>query len=320
MIIRSACGYAPFSLAPVVVPKSTTSLSSSSSLYSCRAEYARRERSHVSGIHGRLAVAPSLLSAPIYLSLARARVPPLGSASLLRTRHAHKHAHTVVDNALGASTPPTDRPSSHWHSVDGHEPTPFGCGGVRSWIVRGAALREAIRCRWECRRHRLVAVRGALVRSLIRTLALARLFSLASPAMSGRTQKTKRCSITPDSVDRPLCPSVERGEKPDRGAGVVSPRRGARARTLPVVRLRVEARDGRRTTVDKPMWHCTRYPVCQRPGKWIRSLRSKTGCIKRGERLRRPPAVLRRRPLCGHAVHGGAGVAPASLYSQPFVL
>lgn len=42
-------------------------------------------------------------------------------------------------------------------------------------------------------------------------------------------------------------------------------------------------------------WHYTRYPVCQRPGQWIRSLRSKTGCIKRGGRLRRPSAVLLRR-------------------------
>jgi len=59
---------------------------------------------------------------------------------------------------------------------------------------------------------------------------------------------------------------------------------------------------------------------------WIRSLRSKTGCIKRGGRLRRPPTIRlhllvhHRRSLCDRAVHGGAGVAPASLYLQPFGL
>lgn len=57
----------------------------------------------------------------------------------------------------------------------------------------------------------------------------------------------------------------------------------------------------------------------QRPGQWIRSLRSKTGCIKRGGRLRRLPVVPSDAPSANRTVHGGAGVASASLYSQPFL-
>lgn len=98
---------------------------------------------------------------------------------------------------------------------------------------------------------------------------------------------------------------------------------GTHARYQSYVRT-MRLRNGRRTTDRQYRWHCTRYPVCQKSEQWIRSLQSKTGCIKRGGRLRQPfssdaPSATAL-CLCKEREGGGAGVAPASLYTQAFTL
>ena len=141
VIIRSACKYAPFSVAPAVVSRPmSSSLSLSLSLYSylCRAEYARRERSHVSRIHGRIAVAPSL-------SLYLARLPPV---SCLYAHVTHICTHTQSWIMHPCVSTPTDRRRTDTPLAD-HEPTPYitiGCdresyvrrNSVRSDTISGA--------------------------------------------------------------------------------------------------------------------------------------------------------------------------------------
>lgn len=169
----------------------------------------------------------------------------------------------------------------------------------------------------------LVASRGALS-----SLSLVRLVAPAKSARTDGRQTAAAVRYYARLVGRPRCDLPQkRGQAPivtPVDCSVPSPppplvRGAASTHVTSRTYARHGRRDGRRTTANNNDG-TARYPVCQRPGQWIRSLRSKTGCIKRGGRLRRLPVVLLRRPLRGRTVHGGAGVAPASLRSQPFAL
>lgn len=201
-------------------------------------------------------------------------------------------------------------------------------------IVKSYVWRSSARCGYNIGRTpadtALIASRGALS-----SLSLVR---LVAPAKSARTDGRQTATAATAAAVRYYARLVgrprrdlpqKRGQAPDRDSGGLqgpfsppSPplvRRAASTHVTSRTYARHGRRDGRRTTANNNDG-TARYPVCQRPGQWIRSLRSKTGCIKRGGRLRRLPVVLLRRPHRGRTVHGGAGVAPASLRSQPFAL
>lgn len=117
---------------------------------------------------------------PVPLSLSRALTAGLLP---LRTRHAHMHAHTVVDNAPVCQH--TNRPSSHWHSVGGPRAHTVYHYRVRSWIVRAAQL-CAKRYDIRYRRHRLVAsFKARWIRS----------FARSSRRQNQRAQKNRRRMI-----------------------------------------------------------------------------------------------------------------------------
>lgn len=120
--------------------------------------------------------------------------------------------------------------------------------------------------------------------------------------MSGRTQKTKRCGIVSDSVDRPLCPSVESAARNQDRCGVFSPSAHVTGRTT-------TSRHERRTTVDNTDVTLHTLPRLSKAGA-VDSLAPKQDWLHKTRRAAAPtasrsPSTPPLRPRC--VWRGGRG-------------